>query len=294
LDLAGSHYNLGNLLTDLGKRTEAEAAHREALAIREKMAAHYPAVPAYRQELATSHNVLGLLLAGMGQRAQADEAYRRALAIQEKLAADFPAVPAYRTHLGGSQCNFGHLLRDSNEPEQALPWYGRAMDTLEAVLRQVKVDVTAQQFLRNAHWGRARALDALKRHAEAVKDWDKVIELSAEAERPGFRMQRAISRVRARQENAAIQEAEELAKSADANVLYDCACVLALAAGRKEEAGAKLSKKECAERAIALLRQAVAKGWKDAEHTKKDDGLKALRERDDFKKLLAELEAKKQ
>jgi len=48
----------------------------------------------------------------------------------------------------------------------------------------------------------------------------------------------------------------------------------------------------CAKRAIALLRQAVAKGYQDAEHMKNDHDLKALRERDDFKKLVAELEAK--
>ncbi len=43
-------------------------------------------------------------------------------------------------------------------------------------------------------------------------------------------------------------------------------------------------------RAIELLRQAIGKGYKDIEHLKKDDDLKALRERDDFKKLLTELE----
>jgi hypothetical protein len=42
---------------------------------------------------------------------------------------------------------------------------------------------------------------------------------------------------------------------------------------------------------MELLRQAVAKGWKNAEHMKQDDDLKALREREDFKKLMAELEA---
>jgi hypothetical protein len=39
------------------------------------------------------------------------------------------------------------------------------------------------------------------------------------------------------------------------------------------------------------LSQAVARGYKDAVQMKKDDELKALRERDDFKNLLAELEA---
>jgi hypothetical protein len=42
-----------------------------------------------------------------------------------------------------------------------------------------------------------------------------------------------------------------------------------------------------------MLRDAVAKGYKDAAHMKKDSDLDPLRKRDDFQKLLAELEGKK-
>ncbi len=44
--------------------------------------------------------------------------------------------------------------------------------------------------------------------------------------------------------------------------------------------------------AIDWLKQAVAAGYKDVEHMKKDTDLDPLREREDFKKLIAELEAK--
>src|SRR5262249_11328245 len=147
--------------------------------------------------------------------------------------------------------NFGNLLRDSNQPQEALPWFARAIATLEEVLRQVKVDVTAQESLRNAHWGRAQALEDLKRHAEAALDWDKAVELSPEPTRARLRWQRAGSRVRSGHVDvdAAIQEAEALAKNADANTLYDAACVLALAAARKDEAGGSLSQEQCARRA---------------------------------------------
>jgi hypothetical protein len=45
-----------------------------------------------------------------------------------------------------------------------------------------------------------------------------------------------------------------------------------------------------AERAVALLRQAVAKGFRDANGMKNDDDLKPLRPRDDFQKLLREMQ----
>ncbi len=43
--------------------------------------------------------------------------------------------------------------------------------------------------------------------------------------------------------------------------------------------------------ALKMLQAAVAKGYKDAAHMKKDKDLDPLRGREDFKKLLAEVEA---
>ena len=44
--------------------------------------------------------------------------------------------------------------------------------------------------------------------------------------------------------------------------------------------------------AMKLLRDAVSKGYKDVAHMKKDTDLDPLRPRDDFQKLIAELEGK--
>ena len=43
---------------------------------------------------------------------------------------------------------------------------------------------------------------------------------------------------------------------------------------------------------MVLLRDAVAKGYTDIEHVKKDTNLDALRDREDFAKVVAELEAR--
>ena len=45
--------------------------------------------------------------------------------------------------------------------------------------------------------------------------------------------------------------------------------------------------------AMKLLRDAVSKGYKDVAHMKQDTDLDALRQREDFQKLIAELEAKR-
>ena len=46
------------------------------------------------------------------------------------------------------------------------------------------------------------------------------------------------------------------------------------------------------DQALAMLRTAIAKGYKNAAHMKKDKNLDPLRQREDFKKLLGELEVK--
>jgi hypothetical protein len=44
--------------------------------------------------------------------------------------------------------------------------------------------------------------------------------------------------------------------------------------------------------AVKMLQVAVDKGWNNAAHMKKDSDLDSLRQRDDFQKLMAELEKK--
>ena len=48
-----------------------------------------------------------------------------------------------------------------------------------------------------------------------------------------------------------------------------------------------------ADRAIAWLRKAIAAGYTNVDHMKTDRDLDALRDRADFKKLLADLQAGK-
>ena len=81
----------------------------------------------------------------------------------------------------------------------------------------------------------------------------------------------------------------------DAESLYDAACFRAVTAGVQAKApgadAARLAKDD-ADRAMAWLHKAVQAGYQDAAHMKKDTDLDPLRERADFKKLLAEMEAK--
>jgi tetratricopeptide (TPR) repeat protein len=287
--LANSHVNLGNLWTRLGKRPEAERQLRQALALFEKLAADFSAVPAFRQDLASGHDSLGILLKDLAKWPEAEQQLRQALAIQQKLAADLPAVPQYQIDLGGGYCNLGNLLRASGRPGESLVWYDKAIRTLTAVHEQERQVVQAKEFLRNSHLGRATACHHLQKYAEAVKDWDRVIELGPKQERSEYRAIRAAARVKAGQVAEAVAEVAELARTPTRNAdqWYNVACVYALASSQSAD-----NKQEYADRAMELLHQAVTVGYQDAAQMKEDTDLDPLRARDDFQKLIAELAKK--
>jgi hypothetical protein len=79
---------------------------------------------------------------------------------------------------------------------------------------------------------------------------------------------------------------------------YDAACGLSLCfpiVAKHEKLGDKRRQEAVrfyGEAAIKLLRDAVSKGYKDVAHMKKDSDLDSLRQREDFRKLVAELEGK--
>jgi WD40 repeat protein len=146
-----------------------------------------------------------------------------------------------------------------------------------------------------AYHQRAHAHGRLGQHADALKDWDRALAVNpVPADEPIFRCNRAYSLARTGEHAKAVAEANALAaaKNVTGNTLHDLACVCALAAAAVRD-DAKLQDQYAA-RAVELLRQAVAKGFKEAAHMKKDKDLDALRDREDFKRLLAELETQKE
>jgi hypothetical protein len=163
----------------------------------------------------------------------------------------------------------------------------------------------------------ANALEGLAELALGRKDYSKVrglleeaipynrTALQAQSANPFYRdcfrltLQTLADVVLAQGEHAeAFKSAAQLAEAAVelAKDRYKAACVLAgcvpLAEkdGKLPAAGRQELAKEYADRAIAMLRRAIADGYKDASQMRKEPALDALRDRDDFTKLLADLE----
>jgi serine/threonine protein kinase/tetratricopeptide (TPR) repeat protein len=278
------------LLSQQRQFDEALASSQKGLVVQEKLVADFPKVPQFRSELATAYMNRGAQLAQLGRLDEARAPYEKALALHEALAKDFPKVPDYAVNLGGSYCNMGAVLSEVGRPEEALTWLAKAIATLGELPTREPGPPTARQFLCNSLVARAQALDKLQRYPEALQDWDRALALEEGPRRVFFRRDRAATLARAGRHAEAVAEANALAEAKDLKgaTLYDLACTCALAAAAVKE-DAKLQEQYAA-RAVALLRQAIGKGIKDAAHMKKDTDLDALRAREDFRKLLADLD----
>src|SRR5207244_5468059 len=92
-----------------------------------QLAADFPAVTEYRQELALSHHNLAVLLKDLGRAQEAEDAYREAIALQKQLTTEFPAKPGYRQDLARSRNNLGMLLKDKGRLKEAEEAYREAI-----------------------------------------------------------------------------------------------------------------------------------------------------------------------
>lgn len=283
------HCNFGNLLSARKEWEEAEAQFRLAVAEGERVYADFPNHFINRRDLGVTYGNLSNLYAVRRRWPEAEVTLKKGLTIQEKLVVDFAYIPAMKVDLAATCCNYGMLLNDLGRPTEALPWLDRAVDTLRAVLAKEPRTTNARAFLGNSHWGRATANEYLQRPADALKEWDAALEYSPKKSHPFIRYRRSEALIRLGQTAEAVTEVGQLRKLNDWNATqwYDFACVYAVAADEIAD-----EKQNYADRAMEVLQKAVRAGYKDTAHMKEDKDLDSLRERDDFKKLVAELEKK--
>jgi eukaryotic-like serine/threonine-protein kinase len=314
LDLAKNHTNLGRLLSRLRKRDEAEQEYRAALSALEHLAAEYPQKQEYRLDLAKSHNNLGLLLVDLRQQFDDGEReYRAALKEWERLAVENPQVPAYRKGLAVSLYDLGLLLRHLGKRDAAEREVRSAVTQMERVVTENPQVPDFHNLLAATLWLladlRSRAGDAAE--ARIILQKARPHHAAALGANP-----RDLSYQRFYRDNlsalsdachavgdhaASVAAAQQLAGCAFDPVLntHKGACYVARAILLAEkdnmlsEARRHELAKTYADQAMDLLRQAVAKGYKDAARMKQDADLDPIRNREDFKRLIGELEAKK-
>jgi tetratricopeptide (TPR) repeat protein len=289
--LAMTYNDIVLLLLRRRRFDEALAQSQKGLLVQEKLVADFPKAPQYRSELAAAYMSRGGLLAQLGRLEESRASHEKALALHEALAKDHPKIVDYAESLGGSYCNMGGVLTDLGRPEEALTWLAKAVATLEKVLPEGPHPGRAGEFLCNTLVTRAEALDKLRRYPEALQDWDRALVLEEGPRRTTFRLGRAATLARAGRHAEAVTEADTLAggKNAAPQVLYDAACVCALASATPDDASLR---ERYAAHAVELLGRALDRGFKDAGRLHKDPDLERLRPRADFRKLVQRIAPK--
>src|SRR5205085_7043766 len=127
----------------------------------------------------------------------------------------------------------------------------------------------SRSALRAAYEGRARTFAALDRHADALPDWDRVVELSSGADQLWARLDRAVALGRVGEHTRAVPEADALAPQAKTTgeALYRLAVAYALSAEavrhdtRIPSTDQSRLADEYAEKALGMLQKAVTAGY---------------------------------
>jgi tetratricopeptide (TPR) repeat protein/tRNA A-37 threonylcarbamoyl transferase component Bud32 len=287
---AHAHYNFGCALRGKGQLDEAITAYRKAIELDpEHVGAHCNIGDVLRQkgrfdeaivegqkaiELdpkdADAHNTLGNTLVSKGSVDEAIAEYRKAIALSPK-ETDFHS---------------GLIL--------ALKRQGRVDETIVEYRKAIALSPKEAGF----HSGLIHALQRLGRVDEAIAERKRLIELNPNNPAEHYELGNALKAkgdldgavVAYRAATAAIEKKNP----PDANSLYNAACYRALIAAAQAQArgpdAARLTKDE-ADRAMAWLTKAVAAGFADFALMDKDTDLDSLRDREDFRKLWADVQS---
>lgn len=312
LELAANHANRGNVLSELVELEAAKREYQSALKLKEQLLAEKPDDPDYRSQLAEAHRTLGLINRQQGHRADAARSFRSAFDLLEKLAADFPSVAdnraaaVYHWELTRSRSDIGNLYFEMAETEKAEAALGAAVARFEELATYFRdsPDHRDEVAIAYLNWGRALYFVGETEKAESAYQAALTREERLVADYPGvpdyrrtlgqIRVNLAVTKTTLAKKKLAaslspskrapdIGEAEKLAESKDTSAarLYDAARAFALAA-RSDPATAERH----AARAVAVLRQAFARGFGDIPRMARDSDLDSLRQRPDYIELL--------
>jgi serine/threonine protein kinase len=324
-----SMHNLANSYHDVGRHAEALQLDEETLALqKDKLGPDHPDTLASMNNLATSYaeldrhadalklhlETLTLLKDKLGPEhpdtlvgmtnvacayannrryAESLKLHQQTLELQKlKLGPDHPHTLKTMQFLANT---FGHMNRHA----EALKIRQETLALLKAKLGPDHPDTLL------CMWGVAANLSGAHRSAEAVPIIDEYIQRA-----PGKILDPALylgivnlrlQHFQRERDVAGCRQTCELWENlhhTDAKSLYNAACYRAVTAAvlratDQSPAGAKQSAAE-ADRAMDWLRQAVSAGYDNGALLKKDHDLDVLRERDDFRKLLAGMNARQE
>jgi tetratricopeptide (TPR) repeat protein/tRNA A-37 threonylcarbamoyl transferase component Bud32 len=309
-DLGATCLFIPGQLSELENPAEWLAAAQAARTIFQKLANADPTATEFQFGLARSHHLIGWWLYLLGQTSEGLASSQTAGAILQKLADNHRAVSVFQYRLARNHIQTGEVLIMTGKPVDGLPSVLEGQAILKKLANeQPKVSI----YVSNLMYSRILAADALRRLGrwdEARADCQAAVagfELLANADprNIGNRTQlefslRVLGLIRLADGDAAgavrdIRRAlklnNELA-TRSGEMWFEMACchaALSALAGREGSGIPAADKAAEADQAMALLKKTFDTGYR-ADTFRFEPALDPLREREDFKKLIAELE----
>jgi tetratricopeptide (TPR) repeat protein len=255
---------IGEALHDAGRPAEGLRSCSRALLNFQKLVDADPTNPEFQSALAAGHNVIGLLLSEQGQPAEAMTAHERARVIRQKLVDDKPAVHTFQYDLAQSHLNIGRIYTLLGRTDEAVASLDKAVAICPKQAEEQSVISKATSHLAYSYAFRGQAHARCGHPAEASADLRHALELFAKIRLPDGRDR--------------VEESRALA-------------LLARLGADVKSGVSPVEAAAFADRAVAALAEALTAGWVKLEPLKEPD-FDAVRNRADFQKLGAELEAK--
>ncbi len=300
-DLGESYDLLGQLLAGAGQADDAERAFRKGAEVLRKAAADAPAAADFWLSLSICNRNLAAFLGRRHRLAEAEPLFRSDLEFWDGLADSHPEVPRNRGRAGDAAFHLGNLMVETGRPGEGEKLMARCVVRRRSLVEEYPrvpsyhVDRAAgQEKLARLLRGRGDFAAARPALEDAVAQLRAALALDAHAVSPdplsscSWLLADTLLRLGVYAEAARI--ADELPGICPErwNECYQAARLLTRcvsAAGDRRELREQYSQK-----AVALLRQAHARGYADVAFLKKDPGLDVLRGREDFNQFLRELD----
>jgi serine/threonine protein kinase/tetratricopeptide (TPR) repeat protein len=296
-ELAALQRTLGELLLERAQPEKAQGAFNAGQSLLERLAKEFPQRAEFRRELARLHLSRGDSLSKARQFAPADQAYLKALEIGDTLLADFNHAPTYQHDVACAQERLAGICVVSGTMRQTTQGLQLIMDSASPSVLQIL----------------GRLPGARLACAQAQTLFEKAIQaqLVASASEPENLQYRQFLRSlyqesadvgwQLKDHAAVARSAEALPKAMPndytgyvtaAEYLGWCVSFALQEPGLAPERRRDLVD-GYSQRAVQLLREAVARGFKDSRHELRTlPAYQPLRQRDDFKQLLQDLEQK--
>jgi eukaryotic-like serine/threonine-protein kinase len=253
------------LLMRTGGLADAEQLLHEAIAIDSEVVLEQGELSAYRMNLATARDLLSAVLLDLGRAGAAEAECRASVEMMEKMISAMPQAMTFRNRLPHALFNLGDAIRAQGRAAEAGAIYERAFALTDPPARENPADPEYVSKLVASLW----------RRGLVRRDQGDLTGSAAD-------LRRAVALGNGLPPRNTVYFLERVSAHA---VLSSLAC----------RAGSGVEQAEAtshADLAMRYLTQAVAVGYGNANHLCVESAFDPLRNRPDFKKLVAELEKK--